>query len=66
MKLSLKELSLRIAEMGACEPVDKPNGHAYHGLLEFYDKVIYDRYRRFIVRHDLMEQFKAEDAAGAR
>jgi len=66
MKLSLNELSLRIAEMGACEPVDKPNSHEYRDLLGFYDNVIHDRYRRFIVRHHLMEQFKAEDAAGSR
>jgi hypothetical protein len=66
MKPSLKELSLRVAEMGTCESVDEPNGHKYQDLLEFYDKVLDDRYRRFIVRHHLMEQFKVEDAAGIR
>jgi hypothetical protein len=66
MKLSAKELSLRVAEMGDCESVDTSNIHVYANLLEFYDKVIEDRYRRFIVRHHLMEQFKTEDAAGAR
>jgi hypothetical protein len=66
MKLSLKELTLRMTEMGTCESVDKSNMHAYFELLEFYDKVTYDRYRRFIVRHHLMGQFTAEDAAGVR
>lgn len=66
MKLSVNEISLRMTEMGTCQSVDEPHSSAYHDLLMFYDGVIADRYRRFVVRHHLLEQFKAEDAAGAR
>lgn len=66
MKLSLRELSLRVKEMGTCLLVDKSNTHDYFEVQQFYDKVISDRYLRFIVRHHLMGQFLAEDAAGAR
>lgn len=66
LKLPVKEISLRMAEMGACMSVDSPNTSAYLALLNFYDGVLMDRYRRFVIRHHLLRQFQAEDAAGIR
>src|ERR1700730_12009718 len=65
-KLSFIEISLRLGEMGACVAVDEPNIEKYNEMQQFYTSVLEDRYRNFILRHHLFEQFKAEDAAGVR
>jgi hypothetical protein len=65
-KLSFKEINLRIMEMATCQSVDEPNSDKYFEMHQFYSAVVYDRFRAFIVRHHLLQQFNAEDAAGAR
>lgn len=65
-KLSFREITLRSAEMGACQSVDASSSHSYYEMMNFYQSVISDRYHRFIMRHHLMGQFKTEDAAGTR
>lgn len=65
-KLSFKEINLRLREMASCASVDEQNLDKYHEITQFYESVLADRYRSFILRHHLFEQFKAEDAAGAR
>lgn len=66
LKLSFREISLRMTEMGSCMAVDVSNRLAYKGALDFYSRVSMDRYRRFVTRHHLLRQFLAEDAAGIR
>jgi hypothetical protein len=65
-KLSFKEINLRMSEMSACVSVDEPNLDKYFDMMQFYSGMLEDRYRNFILRHHLIEQFKAEDAAGVR
>jgi hypothetical protein len=65
-KVAEGELNSRIFEMQVCTIVDQPNQDKYFRATEFYESVQGDRYRKFIVRHNLMEQFKTEDAAGLR
>lgn len=65
-KLSLQELILRSEEMNDCERVDEPSWRTYQNVIDFYHTVIFQRYHNFIIRHHLLEQFKAEDAAGIR
>jgi hypothetical protein len=64
--LSFREINLRLREMAMCASVDETNLDKYHDISQFYSSVVEDRYRSFIVRHHLMEQFRTEDAAGAR
>ena len=65
-KLSFKEITLREGEMATCASVDEPNHDGYFEMMKFYGDVRSDRYVSFIRRHHLMQQFIAEDAAGAR
>jgi hypothetical protein len=65
-KLTVREMSLRLTEMADCASVDDAKGDRYGEMVKFYASVIADRYHSYIVRHDLMSKFMAEDAAGAR
>jgi hypothetical protein len=42
------------------------NDTKYYVAMMAYAEMRHDRYRDFIVRHNLMDQFAAEDAAGRR
>jgi hypothetical protein len=65
-KLSYRELNLRIMEMATCQSVDEQNSDNYYSMHRFYSDVVNDRYRGFVVRHDLLSKLIIEDAAGIR
>src|ERR1700690_2906629 len=48
VKLSVREIIVRMHEMGDCYSVDEEKFIDYHSLLIFYDGVLSDRYRNFI------------------
>jgi len=65
-KLSLKEVNSRITEMVQCQSVDRESRDSYSKVEDFYVQVESDRWRAFIVRHNLYSQFEREDAEGKR
>jgi hypothetical protein len=65
-KLGLEEVVSRATEMGACETVDLPNFARYDEIHNFYSVVISNRMTDFLKRHNLLPQFRAEDAQGLR
>jgi hypothetical protein len=65
-KLSFRELSQRVVEMGECESVDPPRFEDYYQTMTFYSEVVSDRFRSFVHRHHLFEQLIREDAEGQR
>jgi hypothetical protein len=60
-KLPLREVSLRMYEMGICEAVDAENRMLYASANDFYRGIEADRDFRFIKRHNLGTQLIAED-----
>ncbi len=65
-KLPLAEIITRHHEMADCQAVDPGNSDAYRAATEFYYGIYTDRCISFIVRHNLMEQLRKEDAEGLR
>jgi hypothetical protein len=53
-------------EMHDCEKVDTGNARTYSGAWGFYNEVVQERYMRFVIRHNLNDQFMKEDADGVR
>jgi hypothetical protein len=64
-RLPLTEIKGRIIEMVDCRTVDN-NDERYTPVYTFYSEMMADRLRGFIIRHNLMNQVLAEDAAGKR
>lgn len=65
-ELPYEELIARQGEMVTCTAVDPPNSDKYVDTDNFYTQVAGDRFENFIIRHNLMQQFLHEDAAGLR
>jgi hypothetical protein len=65
-KLPLTELEARMKEMANCLRVDGNGFDKYYEAHMFYHSAQADRWLGFIVRHDLQEQMRKEDAAGLR
>jgi hypothetical protein len=62
--LQVTEVLSRQDEMGKCYSMTHKD--IYHDANVAYMGIFFDREHDFIVRHNLMGQFKAEDAAGKR
>ncbi len=65
-KMPLHEVLGRMDEMYSCEQVDEQRNDLYHSAGNMYFGIYADRAINFIYRHHLMQQFRQEDAAGAR
>ena len=66
VRLSVRQISRQLIEMSMCISVDVPNKDNYYEMQRFFDDVLTDRYRSFLARHNLWQQFTLEDAAGER
>jgi hypothetical protein len=65
-KLKITQLVTRLQEMNDCEVVDPENKTTYdHAFLIMFG-AMGKRYGSFINRHQLREQFLAEDEQGTR
>lgn len=64
--LSAKELNTFSGEMNDCVAVDSERENAYNLQAAMFRLEIEKRLTDFLVRHDLMQQFAAEDKAGKR
>jgi len=64
--LTAKELLARSIEMADCLTVDSDHYNDYSTVQSTYVELFGDRVNNFMKRHDLMEQFFKEDAAGLR
>ena len=65
-RFPLSEIGRRQTEMYDCTTVDPKNSEAYKTVALVLDAEITGRYLSFLLRHNLMNQFRAEDANGAR
>jgi hypothetical protein len=65
-RFSLSEIARRQTEMYDCTTVDPKDSKAYETVALVLDAEETSRYMNFLVRHNLMDQFRAEDANGAR
>lgn len=65
---TMKEIFARMNEMTDCASVDPAPArqNAYLAVMTFYAEVGADRYRSFILRHNLWNQFMEEDEKGLR
>ena len=66
VNVSFKELAGRSVEMGTCAAVDPSYTERYSDAGTGLQAVIADRFAHFLERHNLMNQFLDEDAAGKR
>jgi hypothetical protein len=64
--ISFKELNERAVEMGSCIAVDPANTERYSNVGMGLTAITGDRFGHFLLRHNLMNQFLDEDAAGKR
>jgi hypothetical protein len=67
-RLPLTEVDARTVELLECVQVDADYGQhdRYYEAATFYEGVSADRYYRFIVRHNLLQQLRREDEQGLR
>lgn len=65
-KLSARKLSQRSGEMHDCAAVDEEHRNSYERLGAMFQMEFEQRLLDFVTRHDLMEKFLSEDAAGKR
>ena len=65
-ELSYKQLLSRQDEILTCASIDALNSDQYMKAFNFYAQVARDRFENFIIRHNLMQRFLREDAAGLR
>lgn len=65
-RFPLSEIGRRQTEMYDCTTVDPKNSEAYKTVALVLDAEVTSRYLSFLLRHNLMNQFRAEDANGAR
>jgi len=65
-ELSYRQLLSRRDEILTCASIDAPNSDQYMKAFNFYAQVAGDRFENFIIRHNLMQRFLREDAAGLR
>jgi hypothetical protein len=65
-KIPLTELSRRRDEMADCFYVDSSRRTEYRDAMNLYDFLRADRFKSFVLRHNLLEQLIREDAAGER
>jgi hypothetical protein len=63
-RLSVVEIIARHEEMGKCWSMTHRD--IYHEADNSYMGIVHDREHDFIVRHNLVNQFRAEDAEGKR
>lgn len=64
--LPITEVSARMNEMHNCARVDAHDRATYTSAWEFYYGVAMERWRQFVVRHGMRDQFMKEDAEGLR
>ena len=64
--LDSKTLVLWATEMNDCSKVDKDRGHTYVDTVHWLFAFLFNRESDFLIRHRSLDQFKQEDAAGAR
>jgi hypothetical protein len=64
--LSVRDVSTRAHEMFDCSRVDSEKETTYLQAADFYTIVYDERVGHFLVRHNLWDQFFAEDEAGVR
>jgi hypothetical protein len=62
--LPVTEVTARHEEMSKCYSMTE--SEIYYRADQSYMGILHDRQTDFIVRHNLMRQFRAEDAAGKR
>jgi hypothetical protein len=65
-KLPIIEVRARSREMFQCEDVDPARKESYLDAGRFYHNVQADRWYEFLLRHNLIDQFEQDDAAGKR
>jgi hypothetical protein len=65
-KLPIIEVKARAREMFVCQDVDPTRKESYLDAGRFYHNVQADRWYEFLLRHNLLDQFEQEDAAGKR
>ncbi len=67
-RLPLTEVDARTVEILECVQVDVDYDHhdRYYESATFYQEVSADRYYRFVVRHNLLQQLRREDKQGLR
>ena len=65
-RFPLSEITRRQLEMYDCTTVDPKNSKAYETVALVLDGEETSRYLSFLIRHNLVDQFRAEDANGAR
>jgi hypothetical protein len=65
-RLPVQEVILHRREMGDCASVDAENHVEYYEAARFYATVHSNRIFNFMARHNLWNQFRAEDAQGLR
>jgi hypothetical protein len=64
--LQIREVIGRMREMHECKLVVSEDRQLYSDAWNFYYGVLTERYKRFVDRHGLYDQFVKEDAAGIR
>jgi hypothetical protein len=65
-RFPLSEITRRYLEMYDCTTVDAQNSQAYKTVALILESESTNRYLSFLIRHNLMDQFRAEDANGVR
>lgn len=65
-KLSFRQITGRSEEMADCISVDRERAMHYSIAVAGFSEHLMSRMYNFIKRHELLDQFKAEDAAGKR
>jgi hypothetical protein len=63
---SAQQVGKQLLEVSLCMSVDASNKDNYYEMHRFFSDVLSDRYRGFLARHNLWEQFIQEDIAGER
>jgi hypothetical protein len=65
-RFPLSEINRRIVEMESCMDVDQTHRQDYTDASLLLEGAQRNRYMNFLVRHNLWDQFVAEDAQGKR